>query len=74
MRDVSFFAARIRMRGMIGADMAMPRGLGDRGKALGGTTVAGLPKGWELDEREHEILALAARQADDLRRLELELS
>src|SRR5215211_2823845 len=51
--------------------MAMPRGLGDRGKALWRSTMAGLPKGWELDERETQILTLAVRQADDLRRLEI---
>lgn len=34
------------------------------GKALRKRVLAGLPNGWELDEREVELLALAAHQAD----------
>jgi hypothetical protein len=35
-----------------------------------GSIVNGLPDGWELDERELALLTLAARQADDLEKLE----
>lgn len=44
--------------------------VGRAGKALQKAVQAGLPDGWELDEREVEMLDLAARQADDLERLE----
>jgi hypothetical protein len=44
--------------------------LGGAGKALEKAVQAGLPDGWELDERELEILDLAAHQADDLDRLQ----
>ena len=50
--------------------MTAPRGLGNRGRALWRSIEGGLPEGWELDERERAILTLAARQADDLARLE----
>lgn len=50
--------------------MRAPAGLGPRGRALWGLIQKGLPDGWELDERECSILALAARQADDLAALE----
>lgn len=41
-----------------------PADLGDEGKALWAEVMKGLPTGWELDEREREILRLACRQAD----------
>ena len=44
--------------------------LGTAGKQLHKQIHAGLGKGWELDEREVEILAMACRQADDLHALE----
>jgi len=44
--------------------------LGSRGQDLWTSITNGLPEGWELDEREHELLALASRQADDLALLE----
>jgi phage terminase small subunit len=47
-----------------------PKGLGPRGRALWKRIVGSLPAGWELDDRELAILSLAARQADDLARLE----
>ena len=50
--------------------MNPPRGLGSRGQDLWTSITNGLPDGWELDEREHELLALASRQADDLALLE----
>ncbi len=49
---------------------AIPKGLGNRGKALWRSVVATLSDGWELDERGLEILALAAHQADDVAKLE----
>lgn len=53
--------------------MSAPRGLKPRGRALYRSVERGLPAGWELDEREREILVLAARQADDLAALEAAL-
>lgn len=50
--------------------MTAPNGLGNSGRALWRSLVKGLPKGWELDERERALLALAAHQADDLAKLE----
>ncbi len=50
--------------------MTAPRGLGNRGRALWRSVAKGLPSGWELDEREAALLTLAARQADDLAKLE----
>ena len=50
--------------------MRVPAGLGVAGKRLWQTVTKGLPKDWELDERELEILRLAARQADDVAALE----
>lgn len=47
-----------------------PKGLGTTGKRLWKAVLDDLPKGWELDRRELELLALAARQSDDLTRLE----
>lgn len=40
------------------------------GKRLRDSILAGLPKGWELDERETELLILAADQADAVAKLE----
>jgi hypothetical protein len=40
---------------------------------LRGEIVKALPAGMELDERESALLDLAARQADDLARLEAEI-
>lgn len=55
----------------------MPDGLGDAGSALWLAILAGLEEaseddegGWELDERELAILEAAARQADDLGKIE----
>ena len=50
--------------------MAAPKGLDATGRALWRSVTAGLPDGWELDERELAVLALAARQADDVAALE----
>ena len=50
--------------------MTAPTGLGPRGRSLWKSITEGLPEHWELDEREVEILTLAARQADDLEALE----
>src|SRR5437870_5362254 len=50
--------------------MTAPKGLGTTVRALWRSVANGLPEGWELDERERAILTLAARQADDLARLE----
>lgn len=50
--------------------MTAPKGLGAPGKALWKAVLGGLPKGWELDEREQEFLGLACHQADDLALLE----
>jgi phage terminase small subunit len=52
------------------AEMTVPKGLGNRGRALWRSVAKGLGEGWELDEREVAILTLAARQADDLANLE----
>jgi hypothetical protein len=53
--------------------MNPPRGLGSRGQDLWTSITQGLPDDWELDEREHQVLALASRQADDLALLEAEI-
>ena len=50
--------------------MTAPNGLGNRGRALWRSIVKGLPDGWELDEREVALLTLAARQTDDVAKLE----
>ncbi len=50
--------------------MTLPGALGPAGLRLWRTVTAGLPPDWELDEREHALLELACRQADDLRALE----
>jgi P27 family predicted phage terminase small subunit len=50
--------------------MKAPKGLGNRGRALWRSIIRQLPKDWVLDEREAVILTMAARQADDLQRLE----
>jgi hypothetical protein len=47
-----------------------PEQLGSAGKALWDAIQNGLPKGWELDERETAILLLASRQADVVADLE----
>lgn len=47
-----------------------PTGLRAPGRALWKSVHAGLAAGFELDERETAILALAARQADDVAALE----
>jgi phage terminase small subunit len=47
-----------------------PEHLGEAGQALWTSVSAALPEGFELDEREAAQLDLAARQADDLARLE----
>jgi hypothetical protein len=44
--------------------------LGRAGKQLWRDVLAAVPEGFELDERERSILALAAHQADDLERLQ----
>ena len=51
-----------------------PTGLGNAGRALWRLIARALLEGWELDEREQAILRLAARQADDLARLETAIS
>lgn len=54
--------------------MKAPSGLGAAGKALWKSITTGLDADdFELDEREVEILKLAARQADDLTRLDAEV-
>lgn len=52
------------------AARAAPSGLGNRGRALWRSVVADYPAGTGPDRRERAILAMAARQADDLLRLE----
>lgn len=47
-----------------------PDGLGNAGRALWRQIAGSLPDGWELDDRERALLALAARQRDDLSSLE----
>ena len=47
-----------------------PKGLGAAGKGLWSEVHKALPSRFEFDEREREILSLAAHQADDLARLE----
>lgn len=54
--------------------MKPPKGLGNSGRALWRQIARALPEGWELDEREEALLRLAARQADDLTRLETAIS
>lgn len=54
--------------------MRTPSGLGASGKALWRSVVAGLPNGWELDDRERAVLELACRQRDDVAALERSLS
>lgn len=51
--------------------MKPPNGLGNAGKALWKALLASAPEDWELDERETVQLTLAARQMDDLARLEV---
>ena len=48
--------------------------LGKAGQGLVGSIVRGLPSGIELDEREQAVLDLAARQADDVARLEADIA
>jgi phage terminase small subunit len=55
---------------MSSARKTPPMGLGPAGKALWKSVHDDLPDGWDLDHRELELLSLAARQADDLARLE----
>lgn len=47
-----------------------PQGLGNTGRALWWQVLRALPAGWQFDEREEATLALAARQRDDLAKLE----
>jgi ABC-type sugar transport system substrate-binding protein len=55
--------------GVLGVPYAM--GLGGAGRALWQRVTESLAaEGGELDDRQREVLALAARQADDLARLE----
>ena len=51
-------------------DPKAPAGLRAAGQALWRDVLRGVPAGWELDERESALLALAAQQADDLARLD----
>ena len=44
------------------------------GEALVASIIQGLPPGVELDERETALLDVAARQADDIARLEAEIA
>lgn len=48
----------------------LPEGLGDAGASLWRQVLAAVPAGFALDRRDEAILALAARQADDLAALE----
>lgn len=50
--------------------MKPPKGLGNRGRGLFASVAKALPEGFEFDEREVAILTMAARQADDVLRLE----
>lgn len=50
--------------------MGVPKGLGNRGRALFASVAKALPDSLEFDEREVAILTMAARQADDVQRLE----
>lgn len=50
--------------------MKAPDSLGGAGKRLWKSVAGDLPKGWELDQREVAVLTLAARQMDDLARLD----
>lgn len=50
--------------------MKASRALDARGRALWRSVVDGVPEGWEFDDREQALLELAARQSDDLARLE----
>ena len=45
--------------------MKAPDGLQAAGRKLWGAVAAAFPPGWELDEREIEVLTMACRQADD---------
>jgi hypothetical protein len=47
-----------------------PDDLGERGAALFCAIENSLSDGWSFDERERELLRLAAKQADDLEQLE----
>jgi phage terminase small subunit len=47
-----------------------PKTLAAAGRKLWKQAVAALPEEWELDERGEAVLMLAARQADDLAKLE----
>lgn len=47
-----------------------PRGLKAAGRSLFRAIAGGLPAAWEFDERELELLGLAAHQADQLATLE----
>ena len=47
-----------------------PQGLGPSGRALWRNVVADLAEGWTLDQRERAILLTAAKQRDDLSKLE----
>jgi len=58
----------------MGNGTTAPKGLGTAGRALWRKIASSLPDGWELEEREEAILRLAARQADDLSRLESAIS
>jgi hypothetical protein len=49
--------------------MTAPK-LGTAGRTLWKAVLGGLADGWQLDERELELLGLACRQADDLSLLE----
>lgn len=50
--------------------MTAPKDLGNRGRALWRSVAKALPEETEFDEREVAILTMAARQADDVARLE----
>lgn len=47
-----------------------PAGLGEAGRELWASIMAGLPDSWEFDERESALLLLAAKQADVVANLE----
>lgn len=77
--DIQTPASEIDPTDSPGSDDAptVPDGLGDAGRALWAAILAGLEEaseddqgGWELDERELAILEAAARQADDLGKIE----
>jgi hypothetical protein len=54
--------------------MKTPEHLSDAGATLWEAVTSGIPEGFELDDRETAQLDLAARQADDLARLEAVIS